>query len=124
MAQAKIAGGTAVVSSGIQSFLTTRFGASHVKRFAGTDRYDTSVLISRDAFTSSSSAYLATGANFPDALAGAATAGRQGSPLITVRGSCISQEDGDELDRLGMSTAHLLGGVGALGQTVGVLRLC
>ncbi|HWU47834.1 MAG TPA: cell wall-binding repeat-containing protein [Humibacter sp.] len=124
MAQAKIAGGTAVVSSGIQSFLTTRFGASHVQRFAGTDRYDTSVLISRDAFTSSSSAYLATGANFPDALAGAATAGRQGSPLITVRGSCISQEDGDELDRLGMSTAHLLGGVGALGQTVGVLRLC
>jgi Predicted protease len=120
----KIAGGTGAVSAGVEARLDSLLGSQNVLRFAGADRYDTSVLLSRDAFAGSATAYLATGASFPDALAGAPLAGKQDAPLITAPTTCVTQEAATELDRLGMSAAHLLGGVGALSQAVGVLQLC
>jgi parallel beta-helix repeat protein len=59
-------GGTAAVSQGVQ----TQLAAAHtVQRFAGDNRYQTSVVIARDGLGSPKHAVVATGNGFADALA-------------------------------------------------------
>ncbi|HEU0236863.1 MAG TPA: cell wall-binding repeat-containing protein, partial [Candidatus Limnocylindrales bacterium] len=54
-------------------------------RYAGSDRYATAAAISAAHYAPGVAvAYVATGANFPDALAGAAVAGNLGGPLLLV----------------------------------------
>lgn len=55
------------------------------RRIAGADRYDTASQIARDGWPDGTpSTYLATGRSFPDALSGAAAAGRRGHPVLLV----------------------------------------
>ena len=58
-------------------------------RAAGADRFETSRIVTREAFAEdgSSIAYVATGTNFPDALSASAAAGSLGSPVILVNGA-------------------------------------
>lgn len=78
-----VLGGTNAVSSGVADELTF-FTDGEVDRWAGEDRFETSKEIARQAFTAeeTSAAYMATGANFPDALTGAAAAGTRSGPLL------------------------------------------
>ena len=58
------------------------------ERIAGESRYDTARLLARSAFPSgATTAYIATGENFPDALAASAAAGAQRAPVLLVRSS-------------------------------------
>ncbi|WP_434317957.1 cell wall-binding repeat-containing protein [Leifsonia sp. P73] len=89
----EIVGGAAAISSGFEAGLSAIPGLT-VTRVAGADRFATSVAITADAFPGLDSAQtgvvgalhehdtavIASGANFPDALAGAALAGRMGAP--------------------------------------------
>lgn len=106
----KIAGGTAIVSPAIESALDTRYGAPAVQRLAGTDRCGTSVAIKSASFTSTSSAYLAVGTGFADALASAALAGRNHSPLFVVPGNCVPSA----ITALGATNRVLFGGTAVL----------
>jgi putative cell wall-binding protein len=54
--------------------------------------------------------FVATGADFPDALAGAAIAGKLGAPLLLTASSYLPSETRDEILRLGPSSIVLLGG--------------
>ena len=91
-----IAGGTASVSTGIASQVATLLGVTPV-RFAGANRYQTATLIVDHFFqnpavspfgaTPVNTVYVASGLNFPDALAGGALAGAQGAPLLLVPGT-------------------------------------
>lgn len=117
-----IAGGTAVVSAGIQSQLVAE--SYLVKRNAGADRYATSIAINEDAFDAETVVYLATGENFADALAGSALAAGQGVPLYVSRTACIPENVYESIVALGTETIVLLGGPAALSTDVADLELC
>lgn len=119
---ALIAGGTGVVSPGIEKALGAR---GDVLRLAGDDRYATAVAINAHAFPAAERAFLATGINFPDALAGAAYAGRIGAPLYTSIPTCLPAAVRDDLlSRLGATRVTLLGGSAVLGGGVSSLTAC
>lgn len=86
-AEAYIAGGTAAVSPAIESELRTR--VQIVKRFAGIDRYDTSRLINEWSGQFTRHVFVASGENFPDALAAAAAAGGLHAGLYLAQKHCI-----------------------------------
>lgn len=119
---ALIAGGTGVVSPGIEEALKAR---GEVLRLAGDDRYGTAVAINAHAFPAAERAFIATGINFPDALAGAAYAGRIGAPLYTSIPTCLPAAVRDDLvSRLGATRVTLLGGSAVLGGGVSSLTAC
>lgn len=83
-----IVGGTAAVSSGVANELSTLVGGiANVKRYGGTTRYTTANLIAGITVTASGRpawdhvAFLATGGNFPDALAAGPLSAAEGRPL-------------------------------------------
>lgn len=120
----KISGGTGAVSAQIEAQLTTLLGASNVERLAGLGRYDTSLEVNQDAYPSASIAYVATGENFPDALAGAALAGSEAGPLFVAPGTCVPQAMLDAFDAMGVGEVVLLGGEGVLTRDVFTLQPC
>ncbi|TFD50782.1 hypothetical protein E3T55_08260 [Cryobacterium frigoriphilum] len=117
-----IAGGAAVVSSGIATSLTN--AGIRVSRQGGSDRFETALLVNQAAFGSASEVFLATGEQFPDALAGAALAGQRGAPLYIVPQACVPNAVGADFTRLGSTHVTLIGGTGALSAAVGVLARC
>jgi putative cell wall-binding protein len=84
--RAIIVGGTSAVSSQVATQLASVVGATNVIRLAGADRYATSLAIARfecaEAGMKADGAAIATGRNFPDALAGASLLGKSGSVLL------------------------------------------
>jgi cell wall-associated NlpC family hydrolase len=81
-----------------------------VSRVGGKDRFATSALLSAAAFPDgASTVYLATGTNFPDALAGAPVAGRDGGPVLLVTPTSIPGTVATELARLGATKVVVLG---------------
>lgn len=119
-----IAGSAAVVSSGIQNGLNTLLGSSNVTRLAGSDRFATAVAINDARFGAESTVYFATGRDFPDALAGAALAGRNGAPLYVVPGTCVPRIVLDSMARRGATEFVKFGSAGVLSAGVAQLRQC
>jgi putative cell wall-binding protein len=119
-----IAGGTGVVSPGIESSLNTAFGNPQVTRLAGANRYATSVAINAHTFDSAQTVFLAVGTGYADALAGAAAAGSLSVPLFVVPGDCVPPAVLGAIEDLGAEYVFLLGGTGALSQAVFNLESC
>jgi putative cell wall-binding protein len=117
-----VLGGTSVVSATVESALHA-YTSGSVIRIAGIDRYATAAAISAATFSPGVAvAYVATGANFPDALGGAAAAGRQGAPVLLV-GDRVSPALAAELTRLAPAKIIILGGEGVVSpQVEGTLR--
>jgi putative cell wall-binding protein len=109
-----IAGGTGAVSAGIQAQLANT--GFEVARYGGASRYDTAAMINNAYFPagSTSTMFLATGANFPDALAGAAIAGRLGAPLFVTTTACTPPAIHDAISNLGASKRVVMGGSGVV----------
>jgi putative cell wall-binding protein len=109
-----IAGGTGVVSAGIESQL--RGAGYDVTRFGGANRYETTAQINNAFFVGgpSATAFLATGTNFPDALAGAALAGQLGAPVYVTTPDCSPTVIADSRDALGATSTVVLGGTGVV----------
>jgi hypothetical protein len=61
---------------------------------------------------------VATGANFPDAVAGAAAAGVQRAPLLLVAPTALPSSVASELQRLSAPNTWLLGATGAISDSV------
>lgn len=118
-----ILGGPTTVSTGIQSQLAN-LGFT-VERLAGADRFETSLLINQDAFGGPSEyAILATGLNFPDALAGASIGAKVDAPLYAIPSNCVPAGVLAEFDRLAVSFVALLGGPTTLTVAVEDLTPC
>ncbi len=115
-----IAGGPGAVSSGIAAELAALVGPSNVVRYAGANRYDTAAAIAAASYSAPDvfTTYVATGLNFPDALAGAALAGRDEAPLLLVPGSAPSLAAyplvRGELEREAPLQIVVFGGTGAV----------
>ncbi len=88
-------------------------------RLAGADRYATAAAISKATFAPGVElVYVATGANFPDALAGAAAAGKTGSPVLLVGANAIPSATATELSRLKPGRIVVLGASGVVFDSV------
>lgn len=111
-----VLGSTSVVSDAVARALSAY---APVSRVAGADRYATAAAVSRAVFPSGVPvAYVATGANFPDALAGGAAAGRERGPVLLVSGSAIPAATAAELQRLRPARIVILGSTGAISDGV------
>jgi YVTN family beta-propeller protein len=125
VANVLVAGGVGAVSQAIEDQLSLAPVSLNVDRLAGTSRYDTSLTINQDGFpTSAVRVLIATGLNFPDALAGSAWAGRIQAPLFIVPGTCIPQNILDEITNLGALQVTLIGGTSVVTQSVFDLTAC
>ncbi|MFB2557304.1 cell wall-binding repeat-containing protein [Herbiconiux liangxiaofengii] len=118
---ATVAGGPNSVSTGIEASLAARYTTV---RQSGADRYAASVNINKAAFTTSSTVYLATGLNYPDALAGGVLAGLTDSPLFVVPTTCVPGPVLAQIRTLGATDVVLLGGPVSLSGAVEKLVPC
>ena len=112
-----VLGGTSAVSEAVRLAIGQATGRP-VVRIAGADRYATAVAVSTKFFSRPPSVYLATGANFPDALAAVPSAGRAGSPLLLVQRDRIPPVVASELVRLHPPRTYLAGGTVVLSDTL------
>lgn len=115
-----LAAGLSVVASAL--FLAppgTALASTTVVRYAGADRYATSAAIVDANFAPGVPvAYIATGLNFPDALAGGAAAANQGGPLLLTAPDAIPAALGAELRRLTPGRIVVLGGLSSVSASV------
>ncbi len=92
--QTVVVGGSGVVSDAVMSTLPS------AKRYAGANRYETAADICNNLGASDgtkldpSNVFVATGLNWPDALGGAALAGKNGNPII-LAGSTLDPKEAD-----------------------------
>lgn len=112
-----VLGGASAVTATVTRVLQS-YTAAPVVRVAGANRFATAVAISRAFFGPVPAAYLATGANFPDALSAVPAAGRAGAPLLLVYQSALPTEVRSDLPRLFPPRTWLVGGTAVIGDTV------
>jgi hypothetical protein len=112
-----ILGGTGAVSDNVVGTLSY-YTSGGVFRLSGSDRYATAAAISAGWAPGVPVVYVATGLNFPDALAGAAAAGALGAPLLLVTGTTVPAATAAELARLKPGRIVILGGSGAVSDDV------
>lgn len=91
-----------------------------VDRISGDDRYKTCVALSSATFEDASvpTVVLASGEDFPDALAGSALAGACGSPLLLTRKASLPAVTEAEIARLGTTHVLVVGGPPAVSDDV------
>lgn len=118
----ELVGGTAAVSAGVASSLTQAGYA--VSRLAGSDRYATALAVNGNAYSHASTAVIATGFGFPDALSATSWAGTTSSPLYLAPGSCVPRGVLSDLGRLGVAAVTLIGGPVVLTSSVESLAPC
>jgi putative cell wall-binding protein/GH25 family lysozyme M1 (1,4-beta-N-acetylmuramidase) len=112
-----ILGGTGAISNSVQTALT-KYSAS-ISRNSGADRYDTSAAISKATFGAGVNVvYVANGATFPDALSGAAAAGSLNGPVLLAATDGLPSTTQVELTRLKPQRIIVLGGSGAIANSV------
>lgn len=118
-----IAGGTGVVSKGIASQLSS--AGFSVDRRGAADRYATAAAINNAYLGAGGpNVFLATGTQFPDALAGGALAGVTGSPLYISRPNCMPDVVRASIDAVGAASKVVLGGTGALSNAAAAGGKC
>ncbi|MFB2586729.1 cell wall-binding repeat-containing protein [Herbiconiux liukaitaii] len=107
-----VVGGPNSVSPAV--FDSLRAVQSDTVRISGTDRYEASRNLAMYAFGASraSTAYVATGANFPDALSAGAAAASARGPVVLVNGSASAPDTTTLalLGSLGVTTVKVAGG--------------
>jgi putative cell wall-binding protein len=98
--------------------LTWSIDSNKVVRFFGDSRYGTNQAVSRSSFATASTAILATGGNFADALSASGLAGAYDAPIILTRQSTLSDEVRTELWRLGVTDVIIVGGTSAVSADI------
>jgi putative cell wall-binding protein len=120
-----ILGGTAVIDPAIQTLVQTLLPNTSVERWSGADRYATAASISSNTYPQgATTAYLASGENYPDALAGAPVAALAGAPLLLTQKDCVPASTLTELTRLGPTNIVVLGGTSAVSEAAANLTAC
>ena len=113
-----VLGGVNAISADVAAQLQP-YAATPIARRAGIDRYETAVQVSRATFAANvPRVFIATGANFPDGLAGGPAAAISGGPLLLVRPDSLPASVRDELARLNPARVTILGGTTAVNESV------
>lgn len=112
--QIVVLGGTGAVSPEVAAELAG-YTDGAVERLSGSDRYATSAAIAARMFpVAVDTVFVATGQNFPDALAGVPAAAREKAPLLLVRHDAVPDVVAAQLERLRPRRIVILGGNGAV----------
>jgi putative cell wall-binding protein/GH25 family lysozyme M1 (1,4-beta-N-acetylmuramidase) len=113
-----VLGGEKAVQPAVYQQLATYVGGQ-IDRWSGADRFDTSVVIAQHAFgAGAKTAFVATGTNFPDALAGGPAAGYFDAPVLLTRPDAVPDDVRTELSALGAKGVVVLGGPSAVNAAV------
>jgi putative cell wall-binding protein len=107
-----IVGGPGAVTADLERHLSTCAGGS-IERVAGIDRFATAAAIAGE-WTEASTVFLATGLNYPDAIAAGPAATVSGSPVLLTRPDSLPAPTHRELERLQPDLVVLLGGPAAI----------
>jgi putative cell wall-binding protein len=120
-----VVGGPAAVGDGVLAGIRRLAGVTQVVREAGPDRYATSLAVASVPPASAvgriggtATALVASGASFPDALAGSALAAGVGLPILLTAPSALSPQVTTALHRLGIGQVLILGGPVAVSPAV------
>ena len=90
-----------------------------VSRVSASDRYGTAVAISKREFPGSApTVFVASGSNYPDALSGGPVAAAAGGPLLLTSPDTLPAVVSAEITRLSPSKIVVIGGPGAVSDTV------
>lgn len=87
-------------------------------RIFGQDRYETAAELATATHDAASSAILASGEDFPDALAASYGPGGIDAPVLLTRSASLPQPTADALDDLDVGTVFLAGGEAAIDSGV------
>jgi putative cell wall-binding protein len=88
-------------------------------RLSGVNRYDTAVAVSKTAYPSGTrKVYIASGTEFPDALAAGAAAAHTGASLLLTERDVVLGSVLAELQRLAPTSVIVLGGTDRISQAV------
>jgi putative cell wall-binding protein len=113
-----ILGGPSAVGTGVETALDV-YTTGSVTRLAGANRYETAKAISASKFAPGVTVvYVATGLNFPDALAAGPLAGLDQSPILLVETNSIPNPAAAELNRLKPKRIVIVGGTGVISTSV------
>jgi putative cell wall-binding protein len=90
------------------------------KRLSGDDRYDTMAAIVSEAFAAgdTDAVIVATGENFPDALAASGLAGIADAPVVLTEGGALSEQAQAAIEALEPTTVYIAGGAGSVSVAV------
>jgi putative cell wall-binding protein len=120
-----ILGGEAVIDPAVVTQISLLLPTTLVERWSGADRYATAAAISSKTYPlGAKTAYLASGASYPDALAGAPVAAMAGAPLLLTSKDCVPASTLAELSRLGTTDIVVLGGTAAVSDAAANLTPC
>ncbi|WP_396668668.1 cell wall-binding repeat-containing protein [Microbacterium sp. R86528] len=85
-------GGEDRISGALAQAIAIIAPTAKIERVAGVDRYETSRMIAGMFFESATTAYVATGANFPDSVVAAGLGGAFNRPVVLVNGAASSAD--------------------------------
>ena len=111
-----VVGGSGAVSEQVLEQL--RDYAPTVERLSGADRYGTAAAVAEQFEPGVDVLYVATGQNYPDALAVAALAGQQGLPVLLTQADHLPEVTAEAAERLQPDRIVVIGGSGAVSEGV------
>ncbi|MDL2310971.1 cell wall-binding repeat-containing protein [Peptostreptococcaceae bacterium OttesenSCG-928-C18] len=112
-----IVGGEGSVSSKIYGAINNMNEIELVNRIEGLNRYQTNLAVIDEIFESSSKAIIATGANFPDALAISPYAYKENIPLY-LSGKIVTQDTINHMKNKGVEKIIVVGDSGSIDSTL------
>lgn len=96
----------------------TNVYAISTNRIDGLDRFETSIQVSKNGWDKSDYIIIANGLNFPDALSASPLAGKYDCPIILVNGKDLTNVVKDELKRLDVKEAFIIGGPSVVSESI------
>ncbi|MGB5951442.1 MAG: cell wall-binding repeat-containing protein, partial [Ornithinimicrobium sp.] len=109
-----VVGGPGAVSGRVLTALRSYTTSGAVQRVEGTNRYATAAAMASYYPRGVRRVYLASGEDFPDALAGAAIAANRKEPLLLTKAGTLPSSSRTQLARLDPEEVVVLGGTGAV----------
>ncbi|WP_205665313.1 cell wall-binding repeat-containing protein [Pseudalkalibacillus hwajinpoensis] len=113
---------TANINKGVEYFFSASVytGEPEITRIEGADRYETAVEIAKEGFEEGNTpeVVLATGLDFPDALAGAPLAYQKDAPILLTKTKSIPDSVKKALTYFGVEHVTILGGQTAVSKDV------
>ncbi|MDO5671993.1 MAG: cell wall-binding repeat-containing protein [Actinomycetaceae bacterium] len=108
-----VVGGTAAIPESTLAEISSVVPSGKVSRIGGANRYATAVGLANMA-PNKSRVFIASGANFPDALAGGVVAGKNGNPVLLTDSHVIPGETLNAVKAMNPSEVVFLGGNAAI----------
>lgn len=114
-----VAGGPGAVSDAVQAQARALVDGAQTQRVGGSHRFETAANLARGWFDSNvKTVYLASGMDFPDALAAAAAAGSQHGPVLLTLPDELPNDTATALAEFNPSRIVIVGGEGVVSPAV------